>query len=861
MGILKAQSDEAISEILFAHKIKPLFKAKCMACHGEGPNKKIKGDLDMRSLEGLIRGGESGAPSIVVGNASKSPLYLAITRLHEDDWSAMPPKENDRLNEVQIGYVRDWINGGAVWPSDNRMAQILESPDPWDQGGGIRVKTSGGLDTIWNNRKYEADKLWAYQSLANVEVPNEVNPIDYLIERSLPEGLPISPQAEPVTLIRRVTFGLTGLPPTPIEIKEFKISWEKDSAKAWSELINRLLDSPHYGEQMARHWLDVVRYADSAGFSNDYPRPHAWRYRDYVVRSFNNDKPYDQFVKEQIAGDEIDENSPDNLIATGFLRMGPWEHTAMSVEAVTRQQYLDDVVNSVGVTFLANELKCAKCHDHKFDPIPTKDYYRMQAIFAPVSFNERHLPWQKYENKKGIRQDQERYQSLIKSEGIKSIKTLPEEDRPVIDFDLESEKAGHSKVKNKRRQQLNYQLKRAKPVVFSVSNGKPDQIHILKGGSIESPEIEVEPGFLSLFSGSEKGSSVTNDANGRRKELADWIASKDNPLTARVIVNRVWQWHFGQALAGNPNNFGGTGKKPTHPKLLDWLAQRFIKEGWSFKELHRIILSSTVYQRSTAPVDPQALAKLDSLGTSYSVFKPRRLTAEELRDSMLLVSGELNPAIGGIPSHPEINEEVAMQPRHIMGSVGPAYQADPLPSQRNRRTLYAERIRTLGDPMLEVFNKPGPDISCEQRENATIAPQAFTLLNSPIIRSRALAFAARLERERPNDLTKQIKLAFQLAYQRLPNNNELKLCLKNLEVFKKQHQINIQEKVTMPKYVVRQMVEEMTGLAFWWVEDLDVYAGGNYVPDLKPWDVGHGTLAMGDLCLVLFNSNEFVYVY
>ena len=397
--------------------------------------------------------------------------------------------------------------------------------------------------------------------------------------------------------------------------------------------------------------------------------------------------------------------------------------------------------------------------------------------------------------------------------------------------------------------------------MFSVSNRKPDQIHILKGGSIESPEIEVEPGFLSLFSGSEKGSSVTNDANGRRKELTDWIASKDNPLTARVIVNRVWQWHFGQALAGNPNNFGATGKKPTHPKLLDWLAQRFIKEGWSFKELHRIILSSAVYQRSTVPVDPQALAKLDSLGTSYSVFKPRRLTAEELRDSMLLVSGELNPAIGGIPSHPEINEEVAMQPRHIMGSVGPAYQADPLPSQRNRRTLYAERIRTLGDPMLEVFNKPGPDISCEQRENATIAPQAFTMLNSPIIRSRALAFAARLEKERPNDLTKQIKLAFQLAYQRLPNNNEIKLCLKNLEVFKKQHQVNIQEKVTMPKYVVRQMVEEMTGLSFWWVEDLDVYAGGNYVPDLKPWDVGHGTLAMGDLCLVLFNSNEFVYVY
>ena len=861
LGILKVQSSEVSSELLFAHKIQPLFKSKCLACHGEASNNKIKGDLDMRLLGGLITGGESGEPSIVVGDASKSPLYLAVTRVHENDWSAMPPKENDRLDEVQIGYIKDWINGGAVWPSDKRIAKILDSPDPWDTGKGIRVKTSGGLDPVWTNRKYEEDKLWAYQGLRDIKVPGELHPIDYLIEKSLPRGLPISPQADPGTLIRRVTFGLTGLPPTPIEMKKFKVSWEKDSVKAWSELINRLLDSPHYGEQMARHWLDVVRYADSAGFSNDYPRPHAWRYRDYVVRSFNNDKPYDRFVKEQIAGDEIDENSPENLIATGFLRMGPWEHTAMSVKAVTRQQYLDDVVNSVGVTFLANELKCAKCHDHKFDPIPTKDYYRMQAIFAPVSFIERQLPWQKYENKKGIRKDQERYQKLIKSDGIKSIKTLPEEDQPIIDFDLESERAGHSKVKNKRRQQLNYQLKRAEPVVFSVSNGKPDQIHILKGGSIESPESEVEPGFLSLFNGSEKSSSVTKNANGRRKELADWIASKDNPLTARVIVNRVWQWHFGQALAGNPNNFGGTGKPPTHPKLLDWLAQRFIKEGWSFKEIHRIILSSAAYQRSTVPLDPQALAKLDSLGTSYSVFKPRRLTAEELRDSMLLVSGELNPTIGGIPSHPEINEEVAMQPRHIMGSVGPAYQADPLPSERNRRTLYAERIRTLADPMLEVFNKPGPDISCEQRENATIAPQAFTMLNSPIIRSRALAFAARLEKERPNNLTEQIKLAFQLAYQRLPNSNELKLCLENLEVFKKQHQTNIQEKVEVPKYVVRQMVEEMTGLSFWWVEDLDVYAGGNYVPDLKPWDVGHGTLAMGDLCLVLFNSNEFVYVY
>ena len=375
-----------------------------------------------------------------------------------------------------------------------------------------------------------------------------------------------------------------------------------------------------------------------------------------------------------------------------------------------------------------------------------------------------------------------------------------------------------------------------------------------QGGSIESPQGEVSPGILSLFEGSEGSALLTDNKNGRRKELAKWITSKDNPLTARVIVNRIWQWHFGQGLAGNPNNFGGTGKLPTHPELLDWLAATFIEDDWSIKKLHRHILTSATYQRMTTHPDPQALARLDPENISYASFKPRKLTAEELRDSMLAVSGELNPTLGGIPCHPEINEEVAMQPRHIMGSVGPAYQSDPLPSQRNRRTLYAERTRTLADPMLEVFNKPGPDLSCEKRETATIAPQAFTMLNSPIIRSRALAFAARLEKERPENLNEQIRLAFRLAYHRIPNDSEMKISLEYLANSKKEHEANDQEKVEMPKYVVRQMVEEMTGQAFWWVEDLDIYAGPDYVPDLKPWDVGSATRALGDLCLVLFNS-------
>ena len=856
----RASADEVAADVLFARKIQPLFKVKCLTCHGDDPEK-LKGELDMRTRAGLLAGGESEEPVLVPGEALASPLFLAVTREYEDDWSAMPPKANDKLSAEQVGYVKQWIAAGAPWPDAKRITAILKDADPWGETDGVLVKTSGGLDDDWTNRKYDPEKLWAYQPVKKPAVPANGNPIDAFINALLPEGLAVAKRAGAVALIRRVTYNLTGLPPTPKETFEFVAAWKKNSDAAWAALIGRLLASPHYGEQMARHWLDVVRYADSAGFSNDYPRPHAWRYRDYVVRAFNADKPYDQFVCEQIAGDELKPNDPDHVIATGFLRMGPWEHTAMSVAAVTRQQYLDDVVNSVGVTFLANELRCAKCHDHKFDPIPTKDFYRMQAVFGSVSFQDRQLPWQKNENLTGLKADRERYQRLQKAKAIRSITTLPEADRPVKKFDQDTERIGHGKVNNKRRQQLNYQLKRSNPMAFSVANGANDRIHILKGGSIESPQAAVSPGVLSLFAGSEKGASVTTLKTGRRTELARWIASKDNPLTARVIVNRVWQWHFGQAIAGNPNNFGGTGKRPTHPELLDWLAATFVEEGWSLKQLHRRILTSAAYQRATAHPDWEALIKLDPNRTSYAVFAPRRLTAEELRDAMLSVSGELNRAIGGTPAHPEINEEVAMQPRHIMGSVGPAYQADPTPAQRNRRTLYAERIRTLANPMLEIFNKPGPDVSCERRDSATIAPQAFTLMNSPIHHARALAFAARLEKERPGNLDRQIVRAFQLVFQRQPTKAETKACHTHIAKMLAHHKTTAPVKVESPKYVIRQMVEEMTGLDFWWVEDLDIYSSDDFVSDLKPWDVNPPTRALAELCLVLFNSNEFVYVY
>ena len=402
----------ADAEQHFLRQVLPVLKEKCFACHGDDPDD-VKGEFTMLSRAGILRGGESGEAAIVPGNPDQSLVYQAI----QWDGLEMPPKENDRLTEPQVNAIRQWIAAGAPWPDavpepsaspqspaeEERVTEECAGESNQDQG--IQIATSGGLSSDWTNRRYEAEDVWAYQPLRRVAIPEVVSstdpphPIDAFILRKLhAAGLAPAGPAPNTTLIRRLTFDLTGLPPTPDEVDAFV---NDGSPQAYPRLVDRLLASDGYGEQMARHWLDVVRYADTSGFSNDFERPNAWRYRDYVVRSFTQDKPYDRFVTEQIAGDELDPDDPDCLIAVGFLRMGPWEHTAMSVAAVTRQQYLDDVTHNVGVTFLGQGLRCAQCHDHKFDPIPTRDYYRIQAVFAPVQFVDRDIPLQPGENVRG----------------------------------------------------------------------------------------------------------------------------------------------------------------------------------------------------------------------------------------------------------------------------------------------------------------------------------------------------------------------------------------------------------------------------------------------------------------------------
>ncbi len=898
-------------EALFVHEILPMFESKCMSCHGNDPAK-IEGGLDLRKYEQLLVGGDSGEPAIVPGKPKKSILYQAIIR--KDEHIAMPPKEGDKLSEADIEMVSHWIHKGAPWPDEEKRAVILADTS-WNFGQRVKVGTSGGLSETWDKRPYLKEHLWAYYPVETYDVPwKSVNahiehPIDaFLAEKRLEEGIAATTKASKRILLRRASIDLIGLPPTPEEMEDFLAN---ESSNAFEKEIERLLASPHYGEQWGRHWLDVVRYADSDGFSNDYKRPTAWRYRDYVIRSFNEDKPYNQFIMEQLAGDEMNPDDPELLIATGFLRMGPWEHTGMSVAAETRQIYLDDVTNIVGETFLATPLNCAKCHDHKYDPIPAKDYYRIQAVFATTQFAERPAPFLPSEHVRLDQSEKERIQDWIKGTGEEQEKLMEKEEtaakqwykernlpylpknlrrkladdqQPPRYYGLSFEELGYRKLLKKRLQLLRREMERFEPLAYSVYNG-PDRIthsarpirmpeeisgdipatFILTGGSIYAPLEEVEPGIMSVLAGLPNTNSemitavdIPEGIAQRRTAFAKWLTHPKHPIVARSMVNRIWQYHFGRGIVATPNNFGATGEKPTHPELLDWLATYFVAHNWSIKEMHRLIMNSAAYQLSTEHPNQQKVSRIDPENKWLSHFTPRRLEAEELKDAMLYISGELNPAMGGFPVRPEINLEVALQPRHTMGSIAPAYQPSRTPAERHRRSIYAERYRNMSDPYLEVFNHPGTDMSCEKREESTVTPQVFTLFNGQFPRQRAIAFAHKLTKEFSSQ-EDRIEEAIRWIWGRAASEEDFQQAKAYMEKMISYHQQHQAVETTYPSSVKREMFEEMTGESFSYEESLDIYQ--SYVPDLQAYEVDESTRALADLITVFFNANEFVYVY
>jgi hypothetical protein len=900
----QAEMDRAAVDRIFTLRVLPVLKRKCFGCHADKPDE-LKGDLDLRTREGLLKGGESEEPAIVPGKPELSLLYKAV--LWED--LEMPPKENDRLTKQEIRYIHDWITGGAPWPSVEVQQQVLKRERSIHQNeDGLLVSTSGGLSDDWTYRRYQAENLWAFQPLAAPPAPTgAANPIDAFVRaKQRQANIVPAPQADKLTLIRRATYDLTGLPPKPQHVREFLAD---ESPQAWSELIDRLLASPHYGERWGQHWLDVVRYADTAGFSNDYERSNFWRYRDYVIRAFNEDKPYDQFVIEQIAGDELDPGNAENLIATSFLRAGPWG-TAMIPQPIARQLYLDDLVNNVGEVFLSTALRCAKCHDHKFDPIPTQDYYRLYAAFAATQPAERPAAFRPQENLLAFVEEKQHVEKMLafatekkdqlitkreaaarkwyeeKELPYKNVQQRrgdPDEMKPPRHVGLDYVDQGRLKVREQDEWIWQRRLERFQPLVQGVYNGpdykyngrklriqakldqqwRPDS-RILNGGSLEAPGEPVSPGVLSAtglpIPGAAEGDrfALPTSLSGRRLALARWIADPANPLTTRSIVNRIWLYHFGQGIAGNPNNFGSTGKKPTHVLLLDWLAADFVEHGWKFKRMHRLIMLSETYQQSSQHPNREQLDATDPDNTLLASFQPRRLTAEELRDSMLLVSGELTQRVGGLPAMAEINMEVALQPRMIQFSIAPAHQPARTPWLRNRRSVYTYRVRGQADPFLEVFNQPDPNTSCEVRNAPSVTPQAFTLMNSEMVSDRSIAFALMLEKQ-TEDVKKQLNRAFVRAFGRLPNNRERESLLGYYQNMVTHHEKTKPLPVEYPTRITRSLVEELSGRAFEYEEVLPVFE--DYVADRKPWEVAPTTRALADICLLLINSNEFMFVY
>jgi hypothetical protein len=657
----------------FDKDVLPILKANCYKCHANG---KAKGGLSLADRAGLLKGGDLG-PAFNKYRPEESILLKAI---HYQGDLEMPP--SGKLAAKEVAILTQWVKAGAVWPDAAPAA----------------TTTPKGMRITDEDRLY-----WAYVPVKRPEVPPVGkkewvrNPIDaFILARLEKEGLaPVSP-ADRGSLGRRVWYDLTGLPPTPEELDAFVNDPAPD---AYERLIDRLLASPQYGEKWARHWLDLVRYAETNGFEFDRPKPFAWRYRDYVIDAFNADKPYDQFLREQLAGDQLEAVTPESLIATGYYRLGQYDSGAAD-RLLQRYEVLDGILSTTGQVFLGMSLGCARCHDHKRDPIPQRDYYRLLAFFHNVG-----EPF-----------------------GKSAAKRM---------------KAGDAEVQ-----------------IMSVVERGNEPCHVLLRGNPRAPGELVDPGFPEVLS------KATPAPSGKgRLALANWLTDAHNPLTARVLVNRLWQYHFGRGIVPSSNDFGKLGEPATHPELLDWLASEFVANGWKIKPMHRLILTSNAYRMSSR-ADAKALAK-DPANGCFWRFPMRRLSAEEVRDSMLAVSGKLNPKRGGPSVYPPIPKEVLMG----QSRPGEGWRPSP-PEEAARRSVYVHVKRSLLLPLLAQFDLADTDASCPVRFTTTVPTQALGMLNGEFSQEQADALAVRLEKEAPGAIRNQVARGIRLTTGRIPSADE-----------------------------------------------------------------------------------------
>ncbi len=756
-----AASKEGLA--FYAAEVQPVLARHCYKCHSHAGGKS-KGGLVVDSLGGMLTGGDTG-PAVVPGDPDKSLLIKAVGFADED--LKMPPGEQ-KIPAADLAVLVKWVKQGAPAPA----------PEAGDK------RTPGKItdeDRAW----------WAFQPVKSPPVPaadganggwtrNEID--RFILARLRAEGLSPSPEADRRAIARRLYFDLHGLPPTPAEVDAFVADPAPD---AYEKLVDQLLASPRYGERWARHWLDLARYAESDGFRLDEYRPTAWRYRDYVVRAFNNDKPYDRFVTEQLAGDEVAPNDPDALAATGFLRHTIYEYN--QVDARTQwSEMLNDLTDVSGEVFLGLGMGCARCHDHKFDPILQKDYYRLQAFFAAVlpaddvplaTPEQRGSHAAKLKAWEGataaIRAEIEAVEAPYKAKGEKTqVGRFPEDIQAMIrkpvagrtplehqlaelayrqvyfDYGRIEKKmsdADKHKVAALRRSLLEFD--RLKPPPLPVGLTVTDVGPVAPPTALpKKAAAVVEPGVLTLLD--EKPLAVPTPApgaksTGRRAALAAWITRPDNPLTARVVVNRVWQQHFGRGLVTTASDFGRLGEKPSHPELLDYLASRFVAEGWSFKKLHRSVVLSATYRQSATAAPPAEGVRKDPENRLLWRASTRRLDAEQIRDAVLAATGELDPAHGG----PSVDGVIP------------------------RRTVYTRATRNTRDPLLDVFDLPEGFTSTAQRNVTTTPTQALLLFNAQSYLQRARAMATRLQREATSN-DARVALAYRLAYGRPPTDAE-----------------------------------------------------------------------------------------
>lgn len=753
-GTPREAAAEETQTVDFARQVQPILAKHCYACHGPD---EAEGGLKFINAESAFAETDSGEFAIVPGDVQASVMLARI--VSDDEYDQMPP-EGDRVKPEDIAILRAWIAQGASW-SDHWAFEPMKPQTPPE------------VD----------DPAWT------------VNPIDaFILDPVTRAGLQPNPMADRRTLIRRAYLDVTGLPPTLAQVQSFVDDPDPD---AWPRLIDQLLDSPHYGERWGRHWLDLVRYGETNSYERDGVKPNAWKYRDYVIDSFNQDKPYDQFVREQLAGDELDSVTTETLTATGYYRLGIWDdEPADPLQA--RFDEIDDIIATTGQAFLGLTINCARCHDHKIDPIPQTDYYSMVAFLADVT------SW-------GNRGDQVRNNQIdvTDAELTAKFQACDEEQRTIEDEMRRIEQSGIVKMsapdqrategrkrerekvlREKLRDQLDAdqwtryeELKRNLKAVqdrrgslpprelvmgLAVANPRPEQTFVFFRGNPHSPADPVEPDFPTIF-GQEPPVIAQADPSdrsaGRRRVLADWMTSDDNRLTARVIVNRLWQFHFGRGIVRSSNNFGQLGTPPTHPELLDWLALRLIDEDWKLKSMHRIIMNSRAYQMASTAND--AGMAIDPGNDLFWRFDPRRLSAEEVRDSILAANGSLNRTVGGPSFYPQLSAEV------LAGQSRPGQGwGDSPEDQRNRRSVYIHVKRSLLTPLLTAFDFPDPDLTCEERF-ATLQPgQALSLMNSDFIDEQADRLAKSVDAANQDDQT-IVRRTIRAALQRDADEDEI----------------------------------------------------------------------------------------